>query len=139
MKEITGNIESIRAIEDCIRATKKYTEGIFTIRQQHPIQGNSFPSKAFRKYYEVYPKMDVPDWDTLIGKAIDWFETPTIEVTFYYDYRIDRATMYIEEKKFAELKKVVPNLGKAIKAVVPCNNRVVVMANNRRVPVKHQA
>jgi len=132
--KITGNIESIRAVEDCIRATKKYTEGISTIRQRHPIQGNGFASKVFRKHYEVSPDMERPNWDTPAGKAYDWLLTPGIHVRFYYDYRTNRAVMEIREKELARLEKAIPKIERAIRAVVPCANRQVGTVNNKPMP-----
>ena len=111
-REFKSNIIKIRAIEDSIRATKKYTEGIETVRKQHPIQGEGFPSKVFCKHYEVYPEMDIT-WDMNADKAIDWLwgDTEHINLMFKYDYRVNQASMSVLSGNGAlnELKKSIPN------------------------------
>ncbi len=94
-----GNIESIRAIEDSIRATKKYTEGLLTLEKKHPqmIQGEDFPSRVFCKHYEVYPELEI-SWDMPVGTAVDmmWGDTTIINIIFKYDYRINKASISIK-------------------------------------------
>ena len=111
-REFKSNIIKIRAIEDSIRATKKYTEGIETVRKQHPIQGEGFPSKVFCKHYEVYPEMEIT-WDMNADKAIDWLwgDTEHINLMFKYDYRVNQASMSVLSGNGAlnELKKSIPN------------------------------
>ena len=90
-----GNISDIRDIEDCIRASKRYTEG--RLRQQdHPVQGEKFASRKFCKYYEVYPSLEV-GWDMPAGAAIDllWGDVEYVDVRFDYDYRCNEASMTI--------------------------------------------
>ena len=115
--ETNGNIASIRAVEDCIRATRKYTEGIGTMRKHHPIQGNGFTSKVFCKYYEVYPQTEIY-WDMPAGVALDWLwgETPKVDVTFKYDYRSNKASILVQNGITAlkELEKGIPGFSKAL-------------------------
>ena len=90
--EYFGRIPFVRAVEDSIRATKKYTEGIRTMWSHHPVQGGEFSSKVFRKCYEVYPEIDLRGgtlWDLPAGVGLDllWRDTPCIDVIFKYDYR----------------------------------------------------
>jgi len=94
---IRGNIGQIRAVEDCIRATKKYTEGAFTARKQHPVQGQDFPSRVLTKIYEVYPETEI-SWNMPVNTAMDWLwcDTPCVMVTFFYDYRSNNAHVDIE-------------------------------------------
>jgi len=124
---ITGNIGDIRAIEDCIRATKKYTEGIGTRRAKHPVQGDGFPSKVFSKYYEVYPKIEL-SWDMPAGVALDWLwqDTPCLDVIFHYDYRANEASMTVRDGPEAkkQLVKAIPGFGDAVVKTV--NNKVEV-------------
>jgi hypothetical protein len=90
-----GNISDIRDIEDCIRASKRYTEG--RLRQQdHPVQGGKFASRKFCKYYEVYPSLEV-GWDMPAGAAIDllWGDVEYVDVVFNYDYRCNEASVTI--------------------------------------------
>jgi hypothetical protein len=119
--EFIGNIVSVRALEDCIRATKKYTEGIGTMRKQHPIQGEGFPSRVFCKYYEVYPDIEV-SWDMPAGVALDWLwgETLHIDVMFKYDYRVNKASVTVKDGVVAvrELQRSIPNFGKSLVAIV---------------------
>ena len=132
--EFTGNIGCIRALEDCIRATKKYTEGIATMRKKHPVQGEDFPSKAFCKYYEVYPSLDVEvSWDMPAGVALDWLwrEYTCIDVVFKYDYRVNKATVTIKNENggIKELVHAIPGFGKALKAIR--HNEVEPVENQR--------
>ena len=112
-----GAIPEVRAVEDTIRATKKYTEGIGTIRIKHPVQGEAFHSRVFCKYYEVYPDIEL-SWDMPVGVALDWLwkETPCIDVTFKYDYRENRASVVIEDGTDAvfELERSVPKFRKTL-------------------------
>ena len=119
--EFASNIGAIRAVEDCIRATKKYTEGIGTMRKTHPIQGDEFPSKTFCKYYEVYPDIEL-SWDMPAGVALDWLwrDTTCIDVLFKYDYRMNKASVIMKDGQRAirDLKRAIPGfrdlLAKAI-------------------------
>lgn len=119
--EYEGNIASVRAVEDCIRATKKFTEGIRTLRVNHPIQGEDFTSRVFCKYYEVYPYVDLDKKYPIlevIGIAFDlaWRDTPCIDVVFRYDYRSNKASVTIRDGVVAvkELSNNIPNIGKAL-------------------------
>ena len=119
--EFTGNIGCVRAVEDAIRATKKYTEGIGTIRIKHPIQGEGFRSKVFCKYFEVYPQIEI-DWDMPVGEALDWLwgDTPCIDVMFKYDYRVNKASISIRDGMEAvkELANSIPNFSDALARVI---------------------
>tara|TARA_Y100000310_G_C20647056_1_gene797242 strand:- start:977 stop:1384 length:408 start_codon:yes stop_codon:yes gene_type:complete len=112
-----SNIVSMRAVEDCIRATKKYTEYFGTMRWKHPIQGNDFPSKVLCKHYEVYPDIEL-DWDMSASVALDWVwgDTPHLDVFFKYDYRINKATVYVRggDKGVLKLARAIPNFNKAL-------------------------
>ncbi len=127
--EFAGTIITVRAVEDCIRATKKYTEGIGTIRKKHPIQGEEFPSKMFCKYYEVYPEIDLDQILPLLDAvyaASDWLwgETPRIDVLFNYDYRTNKASVIIHDGPGAvkELAKSIPNFSDILAQVVVNGN-----------------
>ncbi len=124
-----GNIVSIRAIEHCIRSTKKYTEGVGTMRAKHPIQGEDFQSRSFCKYYEVYPEMDI-SWEMPVGTALDWLwgETPCIDVKFLYDYRINKATIIIKNGPLAvqQLAKSIPNFSDALAKVIANGQQQVI-------------
>jgi len=118
----SGTIISVRAVEDCIRATKKYTEGIGTMWAKHPVQGEGqFPSKKFVKYYEVYPEVEV-SWDMPADVALDWLwgETPCIDVTFNYDYRANKAEIVVRDGTVAvkQLVKAIPGFGESLARVV---------------------
>ena len=118
--EFSGNIIGIRSIEDCIRETKKYTEGIWTRKRDHPIQGEEFPSAVFCKYYEVYPDMEV-GWDMSVTDFFDWLRqaTPCIDVMFHYDYPVNKASMVIKDGGGAvnKLTESIPGFGDAVKDV----------------------
>ena len=124
--EYIGNIASVRAVEDCIRATKKYTEGIGTMRAKHPIQGEDFPSKVFCKYYEVYPSVEL-DWDMPAGQAWAWVwgDVTHIDVIFRYDYRQNKASVIIKDGIVAvkELRRSIPNFGTSLAMIVNGNGK----------------
>jgi len=98
--EFVGTILAVRAVEDTIRATRKYTKGAFKSPVQHPIQGEEFPSRVLTEYYEVYPDIDIdmarPFWDAVFT-ASDWLwgDTPHIDVLFKYNYQRDKAIVII--------------------------------------------
>lgn len=118
--EYIGNIPDIRAVEDCIRATKKYTEGLFSKKHPQPIQGEDFPSRVLHKHYEVYPNVEEISWNMPVNRAIDWLysDTPCIRVSFRYDYRANCAIVTIDDSKaLAELNKSIPGFATAVKAV----------------------
>lgn len=97
--EYAGNIASVRAIEDCVRESKKYTEYIQTVRAKHPIQGESIPCRMVNKYYEVYPLIKHPiSWDMPAGQAIDlaWGDTDIVDICFVYDYRSNKAWFRVQ-------------------------------------------
>jgi hypothetical protein len=115
-----GAILSLRAIEDAIRATRKYTEGVGTTRKKHPIQGEDFPSKVFCKYYEVYPDVEL-NWDMPARIAMDWVwgDTKHIDVIFKYDYRGNNASVSIRDGAGAvkELEYSIPGFKEALSSV----------------------
>jgi len=119
--EYTGSITEIRAVEDCIRATKKYTEGVMSKKHPQPIQGEDFPSRVLHKHYEFYPNVDEISWNMPANKAIDWLfsDTPCIRMSFRYDYRTNKATVsFPDNKDIHELGKVVPGFLVALTTVV---------------------
>lgn len=115
--EFNGNIVGIREVEDSIRVTRKYTEGVRTIRKKHPVQGEDFPSRQFCKHYEVYPDTEL-SWDMPAGVALDWLwgEVPIVTVLFSYDYRANKASMVVEDGAVAvrELARSVPGFSDAL-------------------------
>lgn len=119
--KFSGTIIAVRAVEDSIRSTKKYTEGIGTMRKKHPIQGDDFPSKTFCKYYEVYPEVEL-DWNMPASIALDWLwgETPCIDVVFHYDYRVNKADITIREGPVAikQLAKTIPGFSESLAKVI---------------------
>ena len=96
--EFTGDIISVRAVEDCIRASRKYTECLFTKINKHPepIQGGDFPSRVVAKTYEVYPDVEV-GWNMSIIDAAFWLaDCPGhIDVRFTYSYPLNRARITV--------------------------------------------
>jgi hypothetical protein len=94
--EFVGSILAVRAVEDTIRATKKYTKGAFRKPFQHPVQGENFPSRVMSEYYEVYPDTEV-GWDMPAseGWAWVWGDTPHIDVVFRYNYQRDKAMVVV--------------------------------------------
>lgn len=137
--EFAGDLSIIRDIEDCIRATRKYTEGVLTRRTKHPLPtpgANLFPSRAFCKYYEVYPELDFEvGWDMDASHLLEWLRQHTcIDVNFFYDYRKMRATVrvYGGSKAVAALEHMVPGFTDRLA-------RVVCTSTKRTGAVEHEA
>ncbi|MDD5220910.1 MAG: hypothetical protein PHV11_10110 [Candidatus Bipolaricaulis sp.] len=135
MKDTTfsGNIVDIRAIEDCIRATRKYTEGIGTMRFKHPVQGEDSHSRVFCKYYEVCPDTEV-HWDMPAGTALEWVtgKVKLVDIRFYYDYRANKASVIVcdGDKNIDELSAKIPRFKELLAAVSGSNGN---LPNSRRV------
>lgn len=116
--EFHGTISNIRAVEDAIRATHKYTEGMVTRFAHHPpVQGGETASKVLTKHYEVYPDV-VVDIDMPASQAVDWLwgELDMVNVNFWYNYRDRRATMRVNtagstvREELRKLAAAVPGL-----------------------------
>jgi len=118
--EYIGSITAVRAIEDCIRATKKYTKGAFRRSAQHPVQGEDFPSRVLTEYYEVYPDLTL-GWDMNATDAWAWVwgDVTHIDVLFSYNYVKNRARVSIHggNGTVTDLKKGIPGLKEALSGV----------------------
>jgi len=120
--EFSGNIINIRAVEDAIRASKQYTEGISTMWRRHPdpIKGNGF-SRVFHKHYEVYPGVEI-NWNMPANVAIDWLwgDTPRVDVIFRYDYRVNKASVVVKNGPLAvkELARTILGFSDALARAV---------------------
>lgn len=125
--EFKNNIAGVRSIEDAIRATRRYTEGLNTIIQHHPVQGTSVSSRAFAKCYEIYPDMvigmDIDISDLPVSDVIDWLwaDTTCVNVRFWYDYRVNQATFKVigGDESLQRLLKVIPGLLKLLLDMTP--------------------
>ena len=119
-QEFNGGIADVRAVEDAIRATRRYTEGIMTMRTAHPVQGEDFPSRTFIKHYEVYPDTEIT-WDMPVGQAIDWLcgDVLRVYVLFRYDYRMNKAAIGIKDgpEAIKQLTRAIPGFGGALQVV----------------------
>lgn len=124
--EFTGCILDVRAVEDCIRATRKYTKGAFSHPVIHPIQGADFPSKVLSEYYEVYPDMEL-SWDMPATDAWIWVwgEMPHIDVRFLYSYQDNKGkvVIYGNDGVVDMLKEGIPNLTRAMVKLVTNNKK----------------
>lgn len=125
--EYKGSVVAIRAVEDSIRATHKYTKGIFRKPAAHPIQGEEFPSKVLWEYYEVYPDIEV-SWDMPIIDAILLLSgpsaTPCYNVYFKYDYRDNQAAVIVNDGPVAikELARAIPGFSDSLAIVIAGGN-----------------
>ena len=119
--KVIGNIQSIRDVEDSIRATKKYTKGAFRESVKHPIQGEQFPSKVLTEYYEVYPFVDL-SWDMPASTAWAWVwgDEKHIDVFFKYDYRSGRASLQVQNgpESMKCLKQSIPGFDDAVQRAI---------------------
>jgi hypothetical protein len=139
--EYKSDILLARELEDTVRATRKYTKGAFSRPQQHPIQGDEFPSKVLTEYYEVYPDLEL-GWDMQAGDAWAWVwgDRTHIDVIFLYDYRSNRAKVTVHGGLGAvkELKNGIPGF-KAVLAKIEAvrnateNSEREVVGRNHRV------
>jgi len=97
-----SDIISIRAVEDAIRASRRYTEQLGTMLHKHPVQGEHVASRVLTKHYEVYPETDLDEMLS-VSKAIDrlgdwlWGDVPKVVVLFHYDYRSNRAYVIVRD------------------------------------------
>lgn len=120
--EYIGTIMQMRAVEDTIRMSKKYTKGVFSRAAHHPVQGEDFPSRVLTEYYEVYPDMDneLSLSMSLIDAAF-WLagDTPHIDVRFRYNYQQDKGIVIIYGDKsiIQMLNDGIPGFEDAIKAI----------------------
>jgi len=122
--EFSGNIIGIRAVEDSIRATHKYTKGIFN-KPHYSIQGEDFPNRVVTEYYDVYPSMKI-GWNMSIIDAAFWLggNTPSRKVFFKYNYHTGKAWMFIKDGHNAikELGKTIPGFSDALAKVIANGN-----------------
>jgi len=120
--EFTGNILAVRAVEDSIRATGKYTKGAFRQKAVYPIQGEDTPSKVLLEYYEVYPTIKELSWNMSVRVAwsLVWGATPHIDMYFRYNYRDDKGTIIIKdgEKSVKLLAEHIPNFSNTLAKVI---------------------
>ena len=118
--EFVSGILAVRAVEDTIRATRKYTKGAFSRSAQHPIQGEDFPSKVITEYYEVYPDLEI-GWEMPASDAWAWVwgDTPHIDVHFKYSYLRDKAIVIIYGNNGVVklLEEGIPGFGDALAKV----------------------
>jgi len=128
--EFRGDILSVRTVEDCIRATRKYTKGAFARTQSRPVavQGESFPSKLVTEYYEVYPDLEL-GWDMSASRAWAWVwgDVTHINVLFRYDYRADEARVEVSggAKAVDELAGGIPGFQDALAKIAEERERRV--------------
>lgn len=97
MANIKGTIQEVRELEDAVRATKQYTEGLFTERRTHPVQGKE-SARAFRKLYELYIDAPLHSMNDDISVAFDWFDSRVAVFRFWYDYREQKASVEVSER-----------------------------------------
>lgn len=122
--EFAGSILDVRAVEDTIRATHKYTEGLATRGATHPLQGADFPSKVLTKHYEVYPGLDLEQERTFWESAFlasDWLwgDLPRVDVVFWYSYLGNKGKVIVQggENIVALLRDSIPGFGGALDKV----------------------
>jgi len=119
--EYVGNIQLVRAIEDSIRASKKYTKILFRRNGQTPMQGEGFPSRCVTEHYEVYPDIDGVSWDMPVGVALEWLSgiVTSVEVMFKYNYNVNKAWMVVKDgyQGVRELKKGIVGFREALSKV----------------------
>jgi len=123
--EFVGGILAVREVEDTVRATKRYTKGLFHKPVKHPIQGEDFPSRVMTEHYEYYPHIE-PSMDMSIIDAVLWladFE-PHIDINFSYNYLRDKAIVIIRGSNDVVelLREGIPGFGEALAKVTENGN-----------------
>lgn len=115
-QEFRGDIASVRAVEDSIRRTGKYTKGV-VMQVSQPIQGEGVPSKVMRELYDVYPSLQTglgveTDFVVFMGWVL---HEPSVAVRFTYDYRSGVAAITIRGGKpdVAKLSAGIPGFQEA--------------------------
>jgi hypothetical protein len=108
--KITGTIESVKAIEEAIKATKKaklfYNGG----KQGKGVLGKEFNSQYYSMIYELYPDINFTfDSNYTIDDALRWLVTEGIAIRFLYDYRNNEARIKFNTLKYDKLKLHIPN------------------------------
>lgn len=117
--EFVGNIASVRAVEDAIRATRRYLETFQTMSNIHPSQAD-WPSRKFTKHYEVYPDTDL-SWDMPLGKALAWVAgADVVRMAFRYDYRLNVAVVEVNggPEVVKKLAAKVPGFSEGVAKVI---------------------
>ena len=118
----TGKLLDVRAVEDAIRASKKYSEYISSRFARHPLQGDEVPSRMLTKYYEVYPESEFNGIDMSIIDAVFWLaDSPShVDVRFEYNYSCNRAAMQVRGRSGEELNRLkegIPGFGEAMEKI----------------------
>jgi hypothetical protein len=116
--ELSSSIQTVTEIEDCIRASKKYTKSLFSRKTPLPTQGDTFPSHVVTEHYEVYPDLNIEEqksfWDAALTMS-DWLwgDILHIDVTFKYNYNSNKAwiEVYGGAPAVTVLTKGIPGLG----------------------------
>jgi len=98
--KMQDTIQAVRLLEDAIRETKQYTEGLFTERRTHPVQGEEC-ARAFTKVYELYIDAPLHSMNDDISAAFDWFDSRVAVFRFWYDYRGEKASIEVSERGLA--------------------------------------
>lgn len=135
--EFTGDILSVRAVEDCIRVTHKYTKGAFTRKVVHPVQDTKTPvkSRVLTEHYEVYPETEI-SWDMRASDAwaLLWGDVVMIDVKFQYDYRSNKSEVTVHGGRAAvsELCSGIPGLEDAL-ALLSCRDSGLVLNAHGRL------
>jgi len=124
--EFVGNIPAVRDVEDCIRATKKYTKGAFRRPVTHPIQGEGFPSRVLTEYYETYPDLEL-SWDMSASDAWAWVwgDVAHFDLLFQYDYRANtgKVIIYGNDGVVNILRDEIPGFADALMKISSKDNQ----------------
>ena len=124
--EFSGDIMAVRDVEDCIRLTRKYTQGIFKKPVDNLMQGDGFPCRVLKLYYEVYPDLDVGfDMKASDAWAWIWGDVLHIDVYFYYNYVTNKgkAIIYGNDGVINALREGIPGFGEALDKLVVVNGK----------------
>lgn len=120
--KLEAKIDRIREIEDAIRETGQYTEGLFTENRKHPVQGED-STRAFTRVYEVY--IDAPQHNMNahildgINDAFAWFDSRAVVFKFWYDYRTEEANMRVTDEGLKLAVDTFPCIAKVFGVEMP--------------------
>lgn len=122
MYKLYGTIDRIRKIEDAVRMTGQYTEGLFKEYSHHPVQGEE-STRAFTKEYELYidaPLHNINDEITEgINDAFAWLKGRAVIFKFWYDYRKAEANMRVSEEGLRLAVDTFEGIALAVYGYVP--------------------
>lgn len=136
MIRIEGDAKQAEYIEDKIKRSTIYLTVPFCVyicdggdNYKHG-QGAGFPSRCFTRDYEIIANKDQvikvrnsnQKW---IRDVILWLTRKPINITFRYDYRIDRCEIFVSCDSWQRFLKLIPSLRDDVRIIEPNRCEIV--------------